>query len=207
MYSEKIGGKEYFADVVTDGPFDASFLKLWWNKDGEEIALLLYPGGGLEYIVDDFTEKEGATGTYRQLASSLSEEAVENGRMGIGAWKHGLIRFSYWVDDSGIFFADENSDDEVKSYKILDILDKLNCLKPIDVKSIVKSMKENTFEEALVKIMDAYDKNPCPFKTERGKCFADGEGCNHYRKFVYYGYTCPRYHTNSELGDVLFDKV
>ena len=206
MYKEKIGSREYFAEVITKSPFDKSFLKLWWNKDGEEISLELYPGGGLEYIVDGFIESEKLDGTYKQLVSSLSDEIEGIGKTGIGAWKNGLIRFSYWANEDGIFFSDDNSDAPVEKYSIAELLERLNGMPPVDIKSINVDISEDIIVK-IVKVMDAHDKNPCPFRTKSGACFADGERCNHYRKFVLYGWTCPRYNTDTELKNKLFDKV
>ena len=201
MYKEKIGEREYFADVISEGPFNKSFLKLWWNKDGEEISLELYPGGGLEYIIKDFKESEGVNGTYRQMLSPLLEKATGY-KTGIGAWKNGLIRFSYWVSEEGVFFADENVDD-VKKFTIKNILENLNGLKPIDVEHI----DGEEFEETFLRVMSSYDKDPCPFRNEKGVCFVDGMSCNSYRKFVLRTYPCPRYETDVELKKKLFGKV
>ena len=198
MYKEKIGDRVYFADVVSEGPFNKSFLKLWWNKGEEEVSLLLYPNGGLEYIVKDFKESESVNGVYKQMLSSLSEVATGN-KTGIGVWKGGRIRFSYWVTEEGIFFADENSDD-VKKFTIKKILENLNGLKPTDVGHI----DGEKFEETFLRVMSSYDKDPCPFRIQGGVCFVDGERCNYYRKFVLYGWTCPKYQTDFELEKKLF---
>ena len=185
MYKEKIGNKEYFAEVIADDPFKKSFLKIWWNNNGKDISLELYPGNGLEYIVDGYTESESVNGVYKQMLSALGGEVIGN-KTGIGVWKGGRVRFSYWVNEEGIFFVDEN-EDEVEKLTIKDILTRLNGVKPFNLKFNTSGMN---FIEKFAYVFSSLDKNPCPFRTKDGLCFADGENCNNYRKFVYYGHTC-----------------
>ncbi len=202
MYIEEIGNRKYFAEVIADDLLKKSFLKIWWNNNGKDISLELYPGNGLEYIVDNYTESESINGVYKQMLSSLSEVATGI-KTGIGVWKGGRIRFSYWVNEEGIFFVDEN-EDEVEKLTIKDILSRLNGVKPFNWEFDTSGM---SFIEKFAYVFSSLDKNPCPFMNKDKICFADGEHCNHYRKFVYYGHTCPRYETDFELEKKLFGKV
>jgi hypothetical protein len=198
MYKEKFGEREYFAEIVKEER--NSFLKIWWDKDGEEVALLLCSGNGLEYLVKDFVESDSINAVYKQLTLSLYDELVGN-VSAFGAWKGGRIRFTYWVNEKGIFFADENSD-EVHKFTIEEIFNRLIFDLPEKHPVETGGSQEDKLNAAIV----SRDKYPCPFQTGKDVCFADGEKCDYFRKFVVFGYTCPRYISDFKLFDALMGK-